>query len=281
MRIFRFFTGRDISLGPLAGRVRGRQWAGDAVAVYRAMRTVLNRRADAALLQFLASGDNREDYLFVIVQQWIVLIEAAEGEGSPDLLFDRLRDRRIRLLLQTAEGGLQQKLENVLADWLAPVADSREARRRLPAAARRGDAFAMAFSKWLARLRSDWQWAEAAGLKTLFEKILLDECSTEIRRSDSQRAQFNRRAQHNAPALETLQELRSVSGPDGEQLAQSLAELRSYDPWCYALIEWVAAGYSYAEIAGMEAMFGSYSADQLRHRAAKCKDKLVKYWKSI
>lgn len=281
MRIFRFFTGKEISLASLAVQIREGQWAGDAEGCCRQARRIVCRGTNAALLIFLASGDHKEDHLSGIVREWVSITEEGKADLPPDRLFERLRDRRIRQLLQSAEAVVQRRLEGVLADWLAHIADGREARRRLAAAPRRADAFSMAFSKWLARLRSDWHWQELAGLKTLFEKIFLDECSTEIRRSDSRSWQLNQQAvSRSADAEELLSGLLS-SKPDSELLSQSLSILQTYDPFCYALIELVAAGYKYAEIAVMGGIFGDFSAEQLRHRADKCKNKLVKYWKSI
>jgi len=281
MRIFRFFTGKEINLASLAVQIGEGQWAGDVEGCCKYVRRIVCRGANAQLLNFLASGDNKEDHLSAIVREWVAVTEEGKADLPPDRLFERLRDRRIRQLLQSAEVVVQRRLEGVLADWLAHIADSHEARRRLSAAGRRADAFSMAFSKWLARLRSSWQWQELAGLKTLFEKIFLDECSTEIRRSDSRSWQLNQQAVSRSEGVEALLAGLLSSKPDSELLSQSMSILQAYDPFCYALIELVTAGYKYAEIAGMGGMFGDCSADQLRHRADKCRNKLVKYWKSI
>lgn len=215
--------------------------------------------------------------LGMAVKDWVEAQQVSCRACCPACLFGRLLDRRIQESLFLGSPSVQQATENFLAEWYAPLMFTKEARHRLKSEEGRQDAFAIAFVKFLARLRlSNHIGVRPARLGTFFEHIFLAECTSELRSQVSQKRQLLRMdAGKDADGNYTDELLASWAMMPSEELVfDVLMQLREREPDCYDLVELQNSGYSYKEIEEILPKFAGKSPDQLKRKAYHCKEKL-------
>ncbi|MCB0555778.1 MAG: sigma-70 family RNA polymerase sigma factor [Phaeodactylibacter sp.] len=203
----------------------------------------------------------------------------AEGQPSDGQdagrSFHRHLDQQYLSLLCSGSNALRQACENLLAEQYSALVDTKASRQLLRSREARADAFCTAFSKFIGRLRSPgWEWTQAAALKTIFEKMLHDECINMVRRQSA----FKNRNTILPDEQKMTEILRAWNiRIDPELKEQALMQLRQADPLCFSLIDQHHQGYSYEEL---EPAFGK-TAGQLRRMAYNCREKLQQLWQAL
>lgn len=189
--------------------------------------------------------------------------------------FNRHLDQQYLSLLCSGSNALRQACENLLAEQYSALVDTKPYRQLLNSREGRADAFCTAFSKFIGRLRTPgWEWTQAAALKTIFEKMLHDECINLARRKSA----FKNR-NTSLPDEQKMAEILSAWNirSDPELKEQALMQLRRADPLCFSLIDQHHQGYTYEEL---EPAFGK-TAGQLRRMAYHCREKLQQLWQAL
>lgn len=190
--------------------------------------------------------------------------------------FYRSLDRALIALLQSGEYKAVKEAEEFYERWFYPFLSWKQVKQKLAEEEGRIDAFAYAFSKFIAKLKTPgFEFTDTS--KTFFLKAFQDECASVMRKKAAGKNSMYAYFLDDKKELLSPEIQNKLAQPPTSLLSADLDKLKALDPLCYELVTLQVQGYSYQEL---ESRFQK-TAKQLRQKASRCKEKFREAWNKL